>query len=277
MINKTMQLLLTNYHPIKKRFFIQDKSLTFAVLKILIMKKYFFFLIAPLFVLSSCREFMGKRVRGNGNIKTEKRDITSFKNLEVHGGIDVIILQGDIKPLEIKGDENLFQYIEVKQEGDNLIIGEKEHFNLDPTDKIELYVTAPNYHSISLSGASNINTENKITGNDPLELDLSGAGNIKIEADVPKVTADISGVGSMYLKGQTKDVSITLTGAGSAHCFDLLSENSTVEVSGVGSAEVYASVKIDAQVSGVGSVKYKGNATDVKQNVSGVGSVSKVN
>jgi len=241
------------------------------------MKKYFFLLIAPVFVLSSCREFMGKRVRGNGNVKSEKRDITSFKNLEVHGGIDVIILQGDIKPLEIKGDENLFQYIDVKQEGDNLIIGEKDGYNLDPTDKLELYVTAPNYHSISLSGASNISTQNKITGNDPIELNLSGAGNIKMEVDVPKVTADISGVGSMYIKGQTKDVDIVLTGAGSAHCFDLLSENSTVEVSGVGSAEVYASVKIDAQVSGVGSVKYKGNATDVKQNVSGVGSVNKVN
>jgi hypothetical protein len=81
----------------------------------------------------------------------------------------------------------------------------------------------------------------------------------------------------MYIKGQTKDVELGLSGAGSAHCFDLLSENTKVEVSGVGSAEVFASVKIDAQVSGVGSVKYKGNATDVKQNVSGVGSVSKVN
>jgi hypothetical protein len=241
------------------------------------MKKYFFLLIAPLFVLSSCREFMGKRVRGNGNIKSEKRDITSFKNLEVHGGIDVVLLQGEIKPLEIKGDENLFQYIEVKQEGDDLIIGEKEGYNLDATDKLQIFVTAPAYHSISLSGASNISTENKITGNDALELNLSGAGDIKMEVDVPKLTADISGVGSMYIKGQTKDVELGLSGAGSAHCFDLLSENTKVEVSGVGSAEVYASVKIDAQVSGVGSVKYKGNATDVKQNVSGVGSVSKVN
>jgi hypothetical protein len=241
------------------------------------MKKYFLLLIASLFILSSCSDFMGKHVRGNGNIKTDKRDITSFKNLEVHGGINVIILQGEIKPIEIKADENLMEYIEVKQEGDDLIIGEREHFNLDPTDKIELYVTSPNYHSISLSGVSNINTEKKITGTNELELNLSGAGDIKMELDFPKVSADLSGVGSMYLNGQTKDVNIVLTGAGSAHCFDLLSENTTVEVSGVGSAEVFASVKIDAQVSGVGSVKYKGNATEVKQNVSGVGSVRKVN
>jgi putative autotransporter adhesin-like protein len=241
------------------------------------MKKYTWLLIAPLFVISACHNFGGRRVRGNGVIKTEDRTISSFKNLEVHGGIDVVLLQGELKPLQFKGDENLFQYIEVRQEGDNLIIGEKDDYNLDATDKLQVFITAPVYRSISLSGASSISSENKITGSEEMELNLSGAGDIRMEIDVPKLTAEISGVGSMYIKGQTKDVELGLSGAGSAHCFDLLSENTKVDVSGVGSAEVFGSVKIDAEVSGVGSVKYKGNATDVHQQVSGVGSVSKVN
>jgi hypothetical protein len=97
-----------------------------------------------------------------------------------------------------------------------------------------------------------------------------------MEVDAPRIKAEVSGSGSIYLKGQTKDVYLDLTGAGHAHCFDLLSESTKVDISGAGSAEVYASVKLEADVSGAGNVKYKGNATDVKQNVSGAGSVQKV-
>ncbi len=71
--------------------------------------------------------------------------------------------------------------------------------------------------------------------------------------------------------------SSTLAAPGSAHCYDLLSENARVDITGAGSAEVYASVKLDAQVSGAGSVNYKGNPTNVKQEVSGAGSVSRAN
>jgi len=52
-------------------------------------------------------------------------------------------------------------------------------------------------------------------------------------------------------------------------------ENTKVDISGAGSAEVYASVKLDAEVSGAGSIKYKGNAGNVIQQVSGAGSVKK--
>ena len=53
--------------------------------------------------------------------------------------------------------------------------------------------------------------------------------------------------GSVKLRGQTKDFDIDLSGAGHAYCYDLLTENTTVEISGAGSAQVYASVKLKAE------------------------------
>jgi hypothetical protein len=238
------------------------------------MRKYFWLIIA-LPLLSSCHHFGGKRVRGNGNIKTEERTVSSFKNLEVSSSFNVYVTQGELKPVKIEGDENLLQYIEVSQEGDRIIIRNRNGFNLDGSNDLSIHVTAPVFNSISLSGAGNIESENKIASPENLELDLSGAGDIKMEIDVPKFKAEISGAGSMYVKGQTKDVDLGVSGVGSAHCYDLLAENTKVDVSGVGSAEVYASVKLDAQVNGVGSVHYKGNAPNVSQHVSGVGSISK--
>jgi hypothetical protein len=238
------------------------------------MRKYLWLIIVlPLF--ASCRHFWGKRVHGNGNIKTEERTVSSFKNLEVSSSFDVYIAQGDLKPVKIEGDENLMQYIEVLQEGDRLVIRNRPGYNLDGSGELSLHVSAPVFNSISLSGAGSIKSENKITGSENLELDLSGAGDINMEIDVPKFKAEISGAGSMYIKGQTKNVDLGVSGVGSAHCFDLMAEDTKVDVSGVGSADVYSSIKLDAQVNGVGSVHYKGNPTNVSQHVSGVGSINK--
>jgi len=238
------------------------------------MRKYFWaILLLP--VLSSCRHFWGKRVHGNGNIKTEERTVSAFKNLEVSSSFNVYISTGDLKPIRVEGDENLLQYIEVEQDGDKVIVKNRDGFNLEGSGDLSVYISSPIYNNISLSGAGNIESKNKITGSEDLELELSGAGDIKMEVDVPKITANISGAGSMYIKGQTKDVDLGVSGVGSAHCFDLMAENCKVDVSGVGSGDVYASVKLDAQVNGVGSVHYKGNPTNVSQHVSGVGSISK--
>ena len=79
------------------------------------MRKYYWLIVA-LPMLSSCRHFWGKRVHGNGNIKTEERTVSSFKNLEVSSSFNVYLTQGDLKPVKIEGDENLsgcmvsFQY-----------------------------------------------------------------------------------------------------------------------------------------------------------------------
>jgi len=218
---------------------------------------------------------MGKRVHGNGNIKTEDRQVSEFKNVEVGGAAKVLVSQGDHSSVKIETDENLLQYIEVSQTGDKVEIHERHGYNLKPTRDIRVYVTAPVFRSIDASGACDIIGQSKITNPESLEMHVSGAGDIKMEIDAPQLSAEVTGSGSIYLKGQTKDVSLDLTGAGHAYCFDLLAENTKVDISGAGSAEVYASVKLDAQVSGAGNVKYKGNASNVSQNVSGAGSVKK--
>jgi Putative auto-transporter adhesin, head GIN domain len=233
-------------------------------------------LLALPLLLASCQGIFGKRVHGDGNIKTEDRPVSDFKNVDVSGAAKVLVSQGDHPSVKIEGDENLLPYMEVNQIGNKIEVREKPGFNLAPTTDIKVYVTAPVFNDIDASGACDIIGQTKISNPEDLAMHVSGAGDIRMEVDAPRLKAEVSGSGSIYLKGQTKDVYLDLTGAGHAHCFDLLSESTKVEISGAGSAEVYASVKLEADVSGAGTVKYKGNATDVKQDVSGAGSVQKV-
>lgn len=240
------------------------------------MKKLFFVVAIVAFATSSCTYMWGKKVKGNGNITSTERSVSAFKNVDVSGAIELYVAQGETRPVKIETDENLLQYIEVEQEGNRIIIKSRDGFNLRPSRKIKVYVTSPVYNDIEVSGASNINGVAKIVNTENMKLDVSGAGDINMEVDAPAISADISGAGAVNLKGETKTFDLTLTGAGKAHCYELLSETTKVDISGAGDADVYASVKLDAQVSGAGSVTYKGGATNVAQQVSGAGSVKKV-
>ncbi len=231
----------------------------------------FLFLVS----ISSCLNIGGKRIKGNGNVVTEERAVGSFEKVEVQGAIDVHLEQGELKPVRVETDENLQSYITVEREGDKLVVKTKSGYNLRPTSKSKIYLTSPSYRKLDVSGACNIISDSKLELQNPLDLRVSGAGDIRVEVSGPQVSARVSGSGDIDMKGETKSFDLSISGAGDAKCYELLSENTKVDISGAGSAQVFASVMLDAEVSGAGSIKYKGNAPKINQHVSGAGSVKK--
>ena len=239
------------------------------------MKKIYLLSLVVFIGCTSCRYF-GKRIHGNGNIKSVEKTVSSFRDVEANGNIKLIVTQGDLKPVRIESDENLLSYIEVIQEGEKITIQTRSGVNLLPTSDLNVYITSPTYKSIEVSGSSDIIGQSRITSTDELSLNASGAGDIVMEVDAPKISAGISGSGSVKLKGQAKDFDVDLSGAGHAYCYDLLTENTNVGISGAGSAQVFASMTLSADVSGAGNISYKGNAKISHQEISGAGSVNKV-
>ena len=239
------------------------------------MKRYtFIFLLSALSLFSfSCDELTGQRVRGNGHIATREVNVTDFKNVDVSGAVDLHISQGDVQPVKIETDDNLMEYVEVKQEGQTIRIFSRKGYNLSPSHKIKIYLTTAAYGNIDLSGACDVTSEGKINNPDNISFQVSGAGDIKVDIHAPQVSAEVSGAGSVSMKGETKSFILDLTGAGKARCYDLQSENTKVDITGAGEAEVFASVKLDADISGAGSVRYKGGATGGTRQVSGAGSI----
>src|SRR5664279_2573915 len=126
------------------------------------MRKYYFLALIAFSGLVSCR-FLGKRIHGNGVIKTEERTVSSFKEVEASGNIQLMVIQGDLKPVKLEGDENILSYIELIQEGDRIRIKTKEGVNLIPSGDLRVYVTSPSYKSIEVSGSSDIIGQTKIT------------------------------------------------------------------------------------------------------------------
>ncbi len=238
------------------------------------MKRISILLAALLLVFSSCSNFMGKRIRGNGKVTSETRTASTFSGVKVSGAIDLYVSNGASTAIRVEADENLMKYIIVENDGDMLKIRPKSGINLKPSRAIRVYVSAPSFSRLEASGACDIFSENKILSQGTLQLDLSGASDAKLDLNAPKVDVDVSGACSVTLKGETRDFTVEGSGSTDIKCYELLAENTKVDISGAGNAQVFASVKLDVDVSGAADVKYKGNAT-VSQQVSGAGSVKK--
>lgn len=242
------------------------------------MNRYLIAAICSLVIFSSCHFWGGKHISGNGNIKKEDRtNGQQFSSVEVSNAFEIHIKQDSSYSINIETDENLLQYIIVEKSGDKLSISAESNYNLRPANghKVKIFVSAPVFKNLRASGASGIIGENLLSSKDQLGIDLSGASDAELELKAPKVSIEMSGASDISLKGETKDLALDGAGASHATCFELLSENADIDISGASSAEVFASVKINATASGASHVTCKGKGTLTK-NESGASSVDKV-
>lgn len=231
-------------------------------------------LVIAITVFFSCDEVFRERIRGNGVGKTENRNVKGFSSVDVSGAMDVYVMQDSSTSVKVEADENLLQYIVTENDNGTLVIRYEEGVELRPKKGIRIYVSNPVYREFEASGACNYFGENRISSTESIRIHVSGACDAAMEVKAPKVKVDLSGAGTISLRGETKDFEVDGSGSTNIKCFDLMAENTHVDISGAGSAQVFASVKLDVEVSGAADVKYKGNPA-INQSVSGAGSVKK--
>jgi len=221
--------------------------------------------------LSSC-----KMMSGNGNVKKETRNPGTFTKVHSSGSADVVITSGSSCSVAVEDDDNLLPYLETNVENGTLQIHYKDGVSIT-NDHAKIYITAPTLSEVTTSGTSNITLSDLLQNPDKISFNTSGVGNIEGEVDAPAVSVTISGTGTIKLRGHTKDFDCDISGVGHADCGNLQSEKTTVSISGVGVAHVFASVQLSATVSGAGSVHYRGSPPNPEIHTSGVGSVTPEN
>ncbi|MEZ5345656.1 MAG: head GIN domain-containing protein [Pyrinomonadaceae bacterium] len=194
----------------------------------------------------------GSKVRGSGNVVTEKRDIRNFSSVKVHGGaIEVEIVAQKDFGLEVEADDNLLSLIETEVDGQTLEIGTKKSYKT--RNKIKIRVSAPNIDAIENSGASGIYLTN--LDSESLRIESSGASRVKVE-------------------GKTKDLKVEQSGACRLDASGLLTNDAKIEASGASKSSINVSEKLSVELSGASKVNYKGNPSDIYKNTSGVSKIS---
>ncbi|MEI6683080.1 MAG: head GIN domain-containing protein [Bacteroidota bacterium] len=222
-------------------------------------------------LFASCRMIGG--TNGDGNVLKETRKVGSFHAIEVSGAFEVLIKQGDGEEVTIETDRNILPLVRTEVEGSTLKIETRK--NVYHTTVLKVYVTVKELNKIELSGAVNVKTDGKLTVPE-LSIEGSGASEAKMDIAVEKLKLDCSGASKLKFNGTAGDVNMELSGASEIFGFDLAAGNFDIEISGAGNAQINVSKKLHAEISGAGSVRYKGTPTEVDQSISGAGSIKKV-
>ncbi len=223
-------------------------------------------------ILAGCN-VGGKYVTGNGNVKSETRNITGFTGVKSSGSIDVVIIQGNNFNVSVENDENLIPLIVTEVRDGILVIHYKDDYNIND-DHSTVTVTAPEINKVAVSGSADIKSTGTLKSDKEISFAISGSGDITATVDAPSIKFSGSGSGDISLEGTTKDFESKMSGSGEIKCSNLKAENVDLSISGSSDAKVFASVSLKAKVSGSGDVIYYGNPQNPDIKVAGSGTVT---
>ena len=273
-----------------------------------IMKKHLYFLTLALICSVTIAYAQTK----------ETSNVGTFTKISFRVPGKVYLRQGSPQKVEIEGKKDVLAEVETNVEGGRLVIGKEgkwSNWNWRDGDEVTVYITMKDVEGIGVSGSGDVIGETKIIAND-LDLNVSGSGNLKIEAEASgDIEGDVSGSGDLILKGKCKsfdsDVSgsgkvvltlniaeqadlgisgsgkieasgtaasvrTSISGSGKVMAANLETDRCEIRISGSGDVEINVKSEIDATISGSGTVSYKGNPSKVNSHSSGSGSLRKM-
>lgn len=211
------------------------------------------------------------RITGSGVRAKEARTIPAFTGLELAGVGTVRLSLGPSISLAVEADDNVLPHLETEVIDGTLSLRQAKGVRLAKTLPIVYTVVAPMLELLALSGAGDIYADDLSI--ETLELVLSGVGDMKLRGlAVETLSVRVSGAGTLELTGSAQTQDIALSGAGSVQACALSGETVTVKLSGTGDAHVWATASLEAKVSGVGAVRYRGEPLLTKR-VTGIGVV----
>lgn len=220
------------------------------------MKKIYFvsftfFIAVALF--SACNKVQElKDIKGSGNVKTEPRSLSGFKEIKAANAVNLeITVQKDFA-VTVEADDNLLPYVTTEVSGGVLKISTDDI--ISTKTKVNVKISMPELTDLDVSGASTAN----ITGTktDSLKLNASGASKIKID-------------------GEVKSVEAIASGASGIDAEKLKTENARTDASGASTITVSPNGNLEANASGASGVIYTSDPKNIKQNSSDVSSIIK--
>lgn len=188
---------------------------------------------------SEVTDFTYENSESLGAVVTKELSLAPFTKIDASGNVQIVVRQGSVCGVSVTGNEKCLDKYTVAVDDNELEVKLKAFSGKisKKTPRITLYVSMPSISEVELSGAGNIEFMGNFVNDTPLDLDLSGAGNIVVDTiSSPSFSADISGAGSLRAGNITTagNVEIEISGAGDVMA-DVQCEKLKAEINGAGS------------------------------------------
>lgn len=206
---------------------------------------------------------------------TQQLELPIFKGIDVQTAADVYLSYGTTQSVRVEGSAATIQQL-------SRTVNSRGTWNINSpiqeAERLRIYITLPSIQRITLSGMGSITCTNQFNLHhlmplQPLEVELSGQGDISLNLDCRKAVVHLSGNGNVELTGSAGVLNATLSGAGELRGSTLASGSAKLTLSGSGTMEVQARDWLNATLSGSGKIAYKGNPPFNVTQVTGDGSI----
>lgn len=100
-------------------------------------------------------------------------------------------------------------------------------------------------------------------------------GKIDLDIQTNELQAEFNLLGDVTLSGKAQRVRLVNSGMGRIDASELITEWMDLKSDGIGKVSVNCTDKLALEVNGIGKVTYKGNPEVIRENINGIGKVSK--
>ncbi len=235
-------------------------------------------------ILTGC-ETLGigvKTVEGSGDVIVEKREVASFNQMVVDGGIEVYFTQLN-EGIEVHAESNLSKYVHTRVENQTLYVeladtdgGDIVVANLEP---IRVYVNTIRINNISLSGGAELTSSQILAEDAELNLTLSegSVGYINAVRTGSLYVTLSEGSELKIVDGQVTEQIITASDGSTYMAEWLKSETCELEFSDGSEATIWATNTLSVDLTGGSMVYYYGSPENLNEikNSSGSDYISK--
>ena len=209
----------------------------------------------------------------------EKRNVSGFHAIEVSGGIDLYLSQGE-EAVAVSAAKTEYRdkiITEVKNGVLKIWFEWKNglKFNFD-NHKLKAYVSVKNLDGLRASGGSDVDVDGTIKTT-KLDMGISGGSDFKGKIETDELKIEASGGSDVSISGKATKLSIDVSGGSDFSGYDLASDICNVEASGGSDVRVTVNKELSADASGGSDVYYKGSGLirDLKTSGSSIKKVSK--
>ena len=170
-----------------------------------------------------------------GKVVTVDIPTLGFSEIELSGAVRVEYTQDSTYSVQIYGNEKAIEAYSITSEEEELTASLKEGTGTinKNTPAITLRITAPFITEIQASGASDIILKDSISQDKELDINIGGAGNVKMDNLCLTENLEVITTGAANLEGRVecRKLKLKMSGAGSGN-LDINSKQARLTLSG---------------------------------------------
>lgn len=208
----------------------------------------------------------------------EKRSVGSFHAVEVEGGIDLYLSQGDeavvVSASDIKYRDRM--RAEVKNGVLKIWYEYKSGLRIEAGNKkMKAYVSFKELDRVEGSGGADVHVEGAIK-TDNLVLEISGGSDFNGRVSVNNLKIEASGGSDVNISGDTKNLTLDASGGSDFKGYDLVADVCKLDASGGSDVYITVNKEMTADASGGSDIYYKGSGLIRGVKSSGSSGIKKV-